>query len=66
MSKVILGIFTPIMVVLSVLLGVLIWGSISWLVIAFIDFIFGTTFMSAQNVAILTLIIWVAKLIGGK
>ena len=66
MSKVILGIFTPIMVVLSELLGVLIWGSISWLVIAFIDVVFGTAFMSAQNVAILTLIIWVAKLIGGK
>ena len=66
MSKVILGIFTPIMVVLSVLLGVLIWGSISWLVIAFIDVVFGTAFMSAQNVAILTLIIWVARIIGGK
>ena len=66
MSKIFLGIFTPLMIVLSVLLGVLIYGGISWLVIAFIDFIFGTAFMSAQNVAILTLIIWVAKLIGGK
>ena len=66
MSKIFLGIFTPLMIVLSVLLGVLIYGGISWLAIAFADFVFGTAFMSAQNVAILTLIIWVAKLIGGK
>ena len=66
MSKIFLGIFTPLMIVLSVLLGVLIYGGISWLVIAFADFVFGTAFMSAQNVAILTLIIWIAKLIGGK
>lgn len=66
MSKVILGIFTPIMVVLAVLLGVLIYGGISFLMIAFADFVFGTAFMSAQNVAILALIIWVAKLIGSK
>ncbi|MBO5632947.1 MAG: hypothetical protein J5965_28145 [Aeriscardovia sp.] len=66
MSKVFLGILTPFMIALSVVLGVLIYGGISWLVIAFADFVFGTAFMSAQNVAILALIIWVAKLIGGK
>ena len=66
MSKVFLGIFTPLMIVLSVVLGVLIYGGISWVTIAFADFVFGTAFMSAQNVAILTLILWVARIIGSK
>ena len=66
MSKIFLGIFTPLMIVLSVLLGVLIYGGISFLMIAFADFVFGTAFMNAQNIAILALIIWVARIIGGK
>jgi hypothetical protein len=48
------------------LVDILVCAGVSFLALTIVDWICGTLFLTEQNVAILTLIIWVVKRIGKK